>query len=78
MQTRTIRGANFTFKAPADMPDCQDLPVRLERSNGEMLHTSSAWYPTPDELALLNAGEPVVLTIWGNGMPPVLLWVDKS
>ena len=77
MITGTVRGANFTYAAPKGMANCQDLRVRLENLPEGGLTSTSAWYPTPDELALLNAGEPVALTIWGAGMPPVALWVDK-
>ncbi|WAJ29316.1 hypothetical protein [Antarcticirhabdus aurantiaca] len=38
----------------------------------------SAWRPTPEELALLNAGEPVLLRVLGVGHPPVMLWVEGA
>jgi hypothetical protein len=37
----------------------------------------SIWEPTPDELARLNAGGFVVLTVIGSGHPPVSLQVWK-
>lgn len=33
----------------------------------------TAWFPTPDELAAINAGAPIVLTVLGRGHPPVML-----
>lgn len=33
----------------------------------------TAWMPTPDELAALNAGAPIILTIIGTAHPPVML-----
>jgi hypothetical protein len=36
---------------------------------------SSAWEPTPAELAILKAGGHVVLTVFG-GQPPVMLTVE--
>jgi hypothetical protein len=33
----------------------------------------TAWEPTPDELAALNAGAPVILCVLGSGHPPVML-----
>ena len=38
----------------------------------------TAWIPTPDELAALNAGAPVYLTVWGNGHPPVYVGVKQE
>lgn len=34
----------------------------------------SAWFPTPDELAAINAGAPIILRIMGTGHPPVQLY----
>lgn len=33
----------------------------------------TVWMPTPDELAALIAGAPIMLTILGTGHPPVML-----
>lgn len=38
----------------------------------------TSWSPTPDELARLNAGAPVVLTILGTLHPPVMLSVGDA
>lgn len=38
----------------------------------------TAWEPTPDELALLNAGAPVLLRVLGTGHPPVMLTVGEA
>jgi len=38
----------------------------------------TAWEPTPDELARLNAGAPVILQILGTGHPPVMLLVGDA
>ncbi len=35
----------------------------------------SAWFPTPDEVERLRQGQPVYLSIFGTGHPPVALWV---
>jgi len=37
----------------------------------------TAWQPTPSELARLNAGHSIILTILGTAHPPVLLEVVK-
>ena len=38
---------------------------------------TSAWEPTPKELAVLNAGGTVRLTIVGNVHPPVMLSINE-
>lgn len=46
--------------------------------NGEVPAMETAWEPTPDELARLNAGASVILRIIGNAHPPVMLMVGPS
>ena len=38
----------------------------------------TAWIPTPDELAALNAGAPVYLTVWGDAHPPVYVEIKQK
>lgn len=68
-----IRGATHILRGPADMDNCADLPVI--RDEGRMV---SAWLPTPEELRLLNSGQPVYLHIWGSVHPPVVLTVPED
>lgn len=54
------------------------LPLRdviLDCSVGgdETPAMQTAWFPTPDELAAINAGAPIILTVIGTGHPPVML-----
>jgi hypothetical protein len=37
----------------------------------------TAWLPTPDELARLVAGAPVILRVLGTGHPPVMVDVGE-
>ncbi len=37
----------------------------------------TAWQPTPEELARLNAGAPMMLTLLGSAHPPVKLEVGE-
>ena len=56
---------------------CGSLPildVTAEQGGPGMI---SAWFPTPDEVALLQAGQPVYLMVHGSAHPPVALWVPK-
>lgn len=44
------------------------LPIRVERTEmGTCL--TSAWYPTPEELKALLAGQPVLLSVFGTAHP---------
>jgi len=38
----------------------------------------SAWEPTPEEIALIAAGAPVILGIFGEFHPPVYLRVGEA
>jgi hypothetical protein len=76
MIAKRIVGATHNLGAPKGWDsekdgDCHHLAVRLV---GENIF-ESAWEPTPDELAALNAGGTVILSIVG-GQPPVMLSVE--
>jgi len=54
------------------------LPIRdvllNDSVNGpETPAMQTAWFPTPDEMAAINAGAPIILTVLGSGHPPVML-----
>lgn len=71
-----IYGATHAFKAPEGWDEqkngrCGEIAVRRD---GVMLQT--AWEPTPFELQVLNAGGSVVLTVFGDALPPVALTVE--
>lgn len=55
---------------PEDDGNCVHLAVRVVDNVWQ-----SAWEPTPGELALLNAGGSIVLSVVG-GQPPVMLTVE--
>lgn len=58
------------------------LPVRDTALNVEGIgivnEMTSAWLPTPDELAALNAGAAVHVKIWGNNPAPMLVEVGEK
>lgn len=80
MQIGRVSGATRTIgKSQGYM----GLPLRDEiincSVNGE--HTPvmvTAWFPTPAELALLNAGAPVHLRVLGVNHPPVMVEVGEA
>ncbi|MEF2552008.1 hypothetical protein VQ042_11655 [Aurantimonas sp. A2-1-M11] len=54
------------------------LPIRDVRLNCSVggdgtPAMQTAWFPTPDELAAVNAGAPIHLTVLGTAHPPVML-----
>lgn len=58
---------------PETSGPCRGLPIRDE-VNGDLPCMTSAWEPTPAELAALNAGGKVYLRIFGDGHPPVMVY----
>lgn len=74
-----IDGATHMLGAPDGWTkdECGTLPVRMATSTLGPMWTS-AWTPTPDELARLNAGASVLLTVHSAGHPPVSLAVGDA
>lgn len=77
MRPAVIAGATKIFSKPKDWDEerdgkCVDLHVRI---NPEQRTCESAWKPSAEELAALNAGGVVVLSVVG-GQPPVMLSVE--
>ena len=57
--------------------DCRALPItRVIFHPSGRAGVMSYWQPSPEELALPNAGKAVYLSCWGNTHPPVILGVD--
>lgn len=69
---------NCVLGAPAgwdqgELP-CSALPITRTHV-GDMLAVVSYWRPTAEELAVLNAGGHLELSVLGASMPPVQLSV---
>lgn len=69
---------NHELGAPPDWDQkemiCDTLPVTLGWVEGhKVIH--SFWLPDPQEMAKLLAGQPVMLTVFGEQHPPVSLGV---
>jgi len=73
--------ANAVFGPPMDLEEsqCQRIPCYSGKVRGGSVDGSdivvTAWLPTPEELAVLNAGKPLFLSFLG-GLPPHFLTVD--
>jgi len=70
MNPTTIRNANRVMQPPRDWDEskngpCAPLPVLY---TGEFFQ--SAWLPDPQEIECMRAGAPVIVTIWGQQLPP--------
>jgi hypothetical protein len=69
--------------APADWNherdgQCLTLPVVREKEEGGYSTISSFWLPTEEELARLNAGDPICLTIYGSSHPVVSVHLSHT
>lgn len=78
MKPGKIEGATAVLQPPAgwnsvEAGECDVLEIR---EDGKLM--SSAWYPSPEEIAAIVAGQPVILTVYGNGHPPVSVNVGMS
>lgn len=81
MLIREIEGATRRLGAPAnwdhEKAKCSVLPIAdVTTESGPFM--VSAWAPTAEELAALNAGAPVHLWIQGTSHPVVALSVDAA
>jgi hypothetical protein len=65
-----IEGYNCLLKGNG--ADVGDLHVVHDRVNGTM---TSAWFPTPAELAALNKGAPVYVSLYTYGALPQPIYI---
>lgn len=79
MKVIYIDGYTNVLGAPQDWNpetngECFGLPVR-QAPYGDTVEFTSAWQPSPDELAALAGGAPILLRVVG-GHPPVSIHVE--
>jgi hypothetical protein len=83
MKPKMIAGANANPGAPRGWDPkkdghCGTLPIRYtEDADGRIAQCESAWEPSAEELALLNAGGSVILRVIGWQVP-VALYVEPA
>lgn len=75
MNFGTIDNANLRLVGDPGHGVVDLMALRLEV--GDYYETSVAIFPTPDELARMQDGQPIILTILGNSWPPVRLEVQS-
>jgi hypothetical protein len=89
MRNTKIKGSNLQFDAPANWPEdqlgpCDSLSVLCTPQPGTRMPPGSqptlqsTWEPSAEELALLNAGHAVLLTVFGSLHPPVAIGVTPE
>lgn len=70
--------ANITFGPPEGMTSDECMPLRVLKTRTadgkDILIT--CWQPTPEERERIAKGEPVWLTVYGRGHPPV--WLEAG
>lgn len=72
-----MRIANATRVLAETQDEYYALAI-LDEEVGGVNHMTSLWEPTPKELAMLQAGGAVRLTILGTGHPPVMLTTQPA
>lgn len=55
----------------------RDIEINCTVNGPSTPAMETAWEPTPDELARLNAGAPVILRVVGRAHPPVMIEVGE-
>ena len=69
---------NAVLGAPVGVPieECRALPITRVQFSDATPACVSFWRPTPQELRLLAAGQPIRLCVLGATHPPLLVGVD--
>lgn len=74
--------SNLSFIPPKDLTEeqCKTIRGYVGRIQGGSVDGAqvivTAWLPSPEELAALNAGKPIFLSTLGAGLSPHFLTVD--
>ena len=68
--TRVIGRAQGYYGLPL-----RDIVINDTVTGPETPAMETAWLPTPEELAALQAGAPIILRVVGTGHPPVMLYI---
>lgn len=77
MRPIDFEGSNATYGKPKEMTGEECMPVsafEIKNEKGHVLQVRTVWQPNKEDIEAINAGRPIVLSVWGAGMPPVLLF----
>ncbi|MCA0278482.1 MAG: hypothetical protein LCH86_20995 [Proteobacteria bacterium] len=56
----------------------RDVVISCTVNGPETPAMETAWFPTPDEIAAITAGAPVILRVLGTAHPPVMLYTGEK
>ncbi len=75
MKPIDFEGTNTVYHKPDNMTDdeCRPLPVMKHDD-----HMTSCWVPTDEERSSIANGANIALTVWGEGHPPVAVYVPDN
>lgn len=77
-----VRILGFTRELAKGQEEYRNLCIRDEHVDVEGIGVCpsmvSAWEPTPQQIAMINAGGRIHLRILGEVHPPVSLWVEPA
>lgn len=74
--------SNATYGKPKGMSDEECMPVsayEIKNEKGDVVQVRTVWQPNKEDIEAIVSGRPIILSVWGAGMPPVLLFtVDEN
>lgn len=76
-----FEGSNITLSKPSNMTDEQCLEIKgFKGTDGDNFpFILTMWKPNKEDIAAINAGDPICLKILGHSIPPVCLFtVDEK
>lgn len=77
MQPTIPQRANRIYRAPPGTEDkCLDIHVRVQDDQVFGSGLTSVWEPTPEELAALNAGGKIAVTLFVPIQPVMIVGVE--
>lgn len=79
---RPVRILGFTRELAKGQDEYSNLCIKDEivdvEGVGVCASMVSAWEPTPQQIAMINAGGRIHLRILGEVHPPISLWVEEA
>ena len=80
MRPIEFEASNIVFGKPESMTDEQCFSIEAYKGiddNG-FTYINTVWMPSKEDIEAINAGRPIILSIYGEGMPPVNLFTNDE
>jgi hypothetical protein len=76
MRPIEFEGYNATFTKPDSMTDDECMPIHAYLGNDQhgRPFVNTVWQPNKEDIEAINAGRPIVLSVFSEGLPPVGLF----